>query len=418
MKPFVKGLPVKRVVLAGSFGLLVLIGCRGDERPFEEAIEVQRLGLRTLTIERPEGAPERVPDGVAEDFSIGVGERLALSLNGQGSGSSAVEIDTGDRDWRVEDAAVLGVSRDGVLTGRADGTTQLSVSIGGVRSEVLNVRVSGAELSSIASIDGAAAPDRCSASRYVAIGAFADGSSRLLGDVDWTPGAGASLRKVESDDPATGATRVVPTSVGELSLTASVGGVTATRQLQVPATLTELSLPSALQTLRIGATTQLSATATYTGEGTTRNVDVTDGVDWSVSSGDAVTVGNLAGTRGLVEAERAGDAVVQAACGDDISATARVGVSGSGSSSERLSIDRGDRLTLDAGGQSAQLRVSTGDDYDEGRDVTDRATFSSDNVNVATVSVGGLVTSGQIAGNAQILVRFDGASDVIDVTVR
>ena len=106
MKPFVKGLPVKRVVLAGSFGLLVLIGCRGDERPFEEAIEVQRLGLRTLTIERPEGAPERVPDGVAEDFSIGVGERLALSLNGQGSGSSAVEIDTGDRDWRVEDAAV------------------------------------------------------------------------------------------------------------------------------------------------------------------------------------------------------------------------------------------------------------------------------------------------------------------------
>jgi len=406
---------MKRVIATGSLTLVLLAGCTGDERPFLEAVEVQRLGLQTLEIERPEGGPEA--------FSIGVGESLALGLGGGGSAVADIDIDAADRNWRVADPGVLGVTRNGVITGLADGVTQLSVSIGGVESTSLDVEVTSGALESIESIVGDESPDVCSASRYAAIGSFAGGTTRLLSEVEWLPGAGASLRMVEPDDLATGAIRLVPTVPGESSLTARVGEVELARSLQVPGNLQGLSLPSALQTLRVGGTVQLTATASYDDDGVARPADVTDGVEWSVLAGDAVTIGNTGRVRGLVEAQRTGDATVQAGCGA-VTAQARVGVSGSDpdGDGDGLFIQQGAALSLSVGGPSVQLRVFTGPDFDDDREVTDEVQFSSDNVNVATVATTGVdigrVTPGLISGVVRIRADFDGRSDFIDVTVR
>jgi len=411
---------MKRPIIAAPFGLLLLLllaGCTGDERPFLEAVEVQRLGVDALEIRRPE------VEGGPDAFSIGVGERVPLGLVALGADGTAIPFDGGDRDWRSADPSVLTVSRDGVLTGRADGTTELGVSVGNVVSEMLSVRVSGGALVSIDSIAGPAMPAACSATRYVAIGAFDDGTRRLLDDVEWRPGAGASLRAADGSDLAEGAIRLVPAGPGAVVLGARSGGVTATpRTLTAPDTLTGLTLPTGLQALRVNGTLQLVATARYEEDGDARSVDVTDGVDWSVTSGDAVSVANVAPDRGLVRGRRVGNAVVQAACGTAVAAVS-IGVDASGSDDddEGLSIEQEGPLFLRFGGLDRQLRVSTGPEYDGELDVTDRVRFSSEDPRIASVVESGpnagLVTAGNVAGTTFITASRGGETATIEISV-
>jgi len=409
---------MKRIVIAAPFGLLLLLtGCTGDERPFLEAVEVQRLGVDSLEIRRPE------VEGGPEAFSIGVGERLALGLAALDANGNEIALDGDDRDWRSADPSVLTVSRDGVITGRTDGTTELDVSVGNVVAGALSVRVSDGALVSIDSIAGPAMPDACGATRYVAIGAFEDSPSRLLSDVDWTVGAGASLRAPEDSDLATGAIRLVPAGAGAVTLGAQVGDVIATpRTLTAPDTLTGLTLPTGLQALRVDGTLQLVATARYEDDGSARSVDVTDGVDWSVTSGDAVSVSNDAPTRGLVRGRRTGNGIVQAACGTD-TATVTIGVDASGSDDddEGLSIEQDGPLFLRFGGLDVQLRVSTGSEFDDDRVVTDGIRFSSEDTRIASVVTSGvnagLITAGNVAGTTFINARRGDETDSIEVTV-
>lgn len=411
---------MRRIAHASLGGALVMLAaCSGDDRPFEEAVELEQAGVTALQIVAPANADD--------PLVIGVGGRIDLGLLGLGPVSGSIDFDDSDREWRSLAPSIASVDRNGLVTGLADGSADILVSVGSLTSAPFTVRVSGEPLVAIASIDGEAMPDPCVATRYAAVGRFADQSTRTLTQVSWSLAAGAngSLRSTGEADAATsGAIDLVPAAPGALTLVANSGGFELRRTLSVPdSTLTELRLPAGLQALNVGATLDLTATGIYERDGATLSRGVTDTVRWSVLSGsEAATVSDAVPTRGQVTGQAAGNATIQAACGA-VTAEVVVGVSADSSSDDDgLSIEQGSTLSLATNGPGVQLRVSTGSDYDEDDDVTTSTNFSSDNAAVASVILSGaragFVTPGSTSGTARIFAERNSESAVITITVR
>ena len=90
--------------------------------------------------------------------------------------------------------------------------------------------------------------------------------------------------------------------------------------------LTSIAVNPSTASLAIGGTAPLQATGTYDDNSTK---DVTQSVSWVVSQSNptgAVTVGNTAGTKGVVKGVLAGTATIQASAGGATAGTATVTV--------------------------------------------------------------------------------------------
>ena len=385
---------------------LALGACGGDEREFVEAVEVAESGLAGLSIVPPEAA--------LSPLVLAPGESVDLALEGTTEAGSAVELSDEDRDWRSDDEAVGTVDRDGRFTARADGTTAVRVGVGGVDAPLLVVTVSSASLAGIDELQGPGAPDPCVAARYTAVGTFGDGTRRLLPDVAWslpesTDGVAAPLLR-EPEDGTDGAIELVPRAPGELVLRAAARGETLDTTLEVPDSLRSIAITSP-GLLRVGDRTDLSVTGTFDGDedGATRTLDVTDSVDFAVDDEGFATVSNLDGSRGRFEGLRQGTGNVTASCGAVVSAplSVTVGSGGDGSTGSGIAFLVGNRevdttddnvaisLTGDGtaqGDNRVELRVSTGEEYDEDEDITDEVTPVSSNDEVLRVDVGSSAT--------------------------
>ena len=383
-------------------------GCSGDEREFVEAVEVAELGLANLSILAPEDAI--VP------LRLAPGESVALGLAGAGTGEGqTVEVSGEDRDWTTSDPAVGTVDADGRFTALAVGTTTVGLDIGGVRAGGFPVTVSDAPLSAVTRLEGPDSPEACVGSRYVAFGTFDDGFERLLRRVVWSlPGAdsggdAAPLLR-EPEDGADGAIELVARAPGPLTLRAGSRGQALDTPLQVPDTLVSIAV-TAPPVLRVDDEIDLVATATYRDGGdegdATRTADVTDAVTFEVDDASLATVSNADGSRGRLEALVQGATNVRARCGDVESPAVRVtvgaGGTGGGGDGDGLAfrvgnsdVEPGDDIEISltangstlSQGNAVELRVSTGDEYDDDDDVTNDVRVVSSNTAVLRIDFG------------------------------
>ena len=442
------GRPGARAAVAPLAALVagaLAAGCSGDERAFVEAVEAAELGLDSLAIVAPEAlivASEEMPSPLV----LAPGESVDLDLAGGTEGGAEVEVPDGDRDWRTDAEAVGTIDGSGVFTARGDGETAVRVGVGGVDAPAFPVIVSSAPLAEIAEIRGPESPDPCTVARYTAVGAFDDGTRRLLPDVSWSLPEGGDgtatpvLRDLE--DGVDGEIGLVARAPGPLVLRATARGDTLDETIQVPDTLASIAIASP-GTLRAGDEVDLVATGTFTDpdDDSTRTANLTDGVDFAVDDEELATVSNLDdGTRGQLRALRQGSGTVTASCGavDSDALSIDVGSGGSGDGSaggltieidnQDVDLDDDDPFEIPLFGRGTaqspldnryEIRVSTTEGDDDDADVTDRARIVSRDPDTLEVdeTVDGTFLRPVGLGSVRVIVDLDDLSESFFVEV-
>jgi len=402
MSVSVRSLP--RAVLVALF----VVGCSGDARPLEEAIEVERLGLESLSI--------RPPLGTIRPLTVNADERIPFTLRGRDDTGTEFEIDGSSRRWSVSDSNVATIDENGSFLARADGEVEVGVRIGEIAAGAYVVTVSTSSVASIERIenpendDGQTSLDPCVSERFVAVGIFADGSERLLPNPDWesvTSGA----RLVEEEDGSALFSAAFP---GTAQLSAASNQASLVQDIPVDSTLQEIVVGTGNDSrVGTGREIDLSATGRYGAEadGNLRDEIITATVDWEVTGGlDSATVSNEAESRGRFSGgDSAGTATVSARCGETIGTgeiTVFENTDGTEDDVRFEGADDNDVLEV-AAGSTIQLRFLVGN-----RDFTEEVRWRALDVDdrelaflVRSGEDAGLFTAGVLSGGNSVVVN-------------
>ncbi len=388
---------------------LMLVGCTGDERPFEEAIEAAENNIASLEV-------TALP-GVLEPPTIRVGERIRLTAIAFNPAGVDSEFDTEDRNWSVSDTSVASIDRNGILLGRADGQVDVSLDFGGVSTTSLTVNVSSAALAGVTSINGPSELEACQGAEYLAIGTLSDGNDVNLLDVDWArePVDSTELISQAADQP--GRIVLVASEPGQVMLSATSDGFSLSTEFEVLDNLTDLSFPSGLRAVDEGSTIELSAIGTYTREDADTLVDVTEFVSWSVTDGTgSATITNGPVDRGALTGVGSGTVNVEVVCGGFRASNIVQITSDDDDDDDGLAFANGTSLTVSLTSGGTQLAVSTGSSYDQDNDVSDDVTWQSLDTSIVSITSDGVIFP-MSAGTVTILVTLDEESATLSVTV-
>ena len=412
----------------------LVVTCDGESRPFEEAVEVQSLGLTSIAISRPFIEQQA-------DFVINPDQSAQLGASGTTAAQAAVTLTTNDRQWLSTNPAAVSVNDNGVITGRSDGSADILLTIGGIQAQALPVTVRNQTLEAIELIQPVDSDtlERCLPGEFFAIGRFVDPDQNQTQTQTLRPLFNATFSADETSGAAVTATTrntvlVNAVSLDAVALTAEAEGVAGlTGQLTVLNTLLSIAMlpnPAAVDT---GDTLDFTATGTYTAEEIApeepivgepvpvppvggREEDITENVVWEVISGtDNASVSNEIGSRGQVTGISAGTATLEASCGAtaaEQSVTINAVVS---SSTDELSFNE-ESQEIDVGEQLF-LEVSLGSSFDEDDIIdNDDIQYSITNLgNTATpisVTSFGVVTGNIPGGVARITATFVDEDDL------
>lgn len=392
-------------------GAVLLTACEGESKPFLESVEIETLGLTGIQV--------TPPANTQDDIFINPGQSMQMGISGSTIADVDVSLSTADRNWRSSNPAIFSVSDSGLVTGvgTVEGVAQVSVSIGGIQSAALDITVRNATLTSFDAIVGSATLERCLPDEYFAVGNFSDGSKRTLFSVDYDV-ADESTASLTDTDPATAT--INATSAGELTLTAQVGDVGPfPLQITVLNNLTGIAITPNPAAVDEDKTIGFAALGTYISDeeieeeeegglvvpdapgapidpAGTKTENISSNVNWEVTSGTAnASVDNSGENKGQLLGLSAGTAVLTASCGTDRQATVNVIVNDvEDSESDELSFDVvGSRIVL-AFGETRQLRVSRGSDFDsdEALSVADGVRYSVRSADLNFINEGNLET--------------------------
>jgi len=365
---------------------LLVSGCEGDARPFLEAAEIQALDLQRIDVVPP-------VNEITGNVVINSGQSLQLGLEGNSQAvpnedtDSSVELSANDRNWRTSDASVVEVTRNGLITGRSDGTATVSVDFGSLTGS-LPITVDDAELTaiSIAAADGDLEVEPCLPETFFAIGSFVGGTERPVYDAEYFLDDDATVPLIPDEDSRV---QVNATTPGAVTLNATANGVSGLAQLTVLDTLVEGGIvitPEAVA-VDVDQTRDLGANATYTtglpAPGDRKVETVTSSVNWTISSGAGVAnVENTGMNKGRVSGLREGTAGVTASCGNVTSDERQITVNAAAAESDILSfevdgssVDSVVKMEVD---ETRILRVSRSAAYDRDKEVTDNLEFTAE----------------------------------------
>ena len=391
---------------------LLALGCSGDPRPLQEAVEVQEIGLARLVIESDQVR--------LENTFINPQQTIQYTFKAFDIDNNEIEVENTDRRWSVSNFDVADISGSGLLRGKFNGRVTVGLRIGGIVAEPVVVNVSSAVLVLLDGITGEDSLTECSQSQpYTANGTFDDGSVRELNNLEWRVVTGPTGRLVSSN---TSQATVGALSPGSVTLFASVGDVEGSKIIAVNDGLMELSVSDDPIQVERSANLPLTATATYTDEEMASQI-VTPLASWSVTDGtDIASVTNENNdTKGVLRGLRVGQTQVFAEC-SDLLASADVNVV----EPERilnLRIEPEDRpVELFINGGDVQLTAFAISAQGSDEEVTSRATWRVESgEDVITVdnssSSGGLVRALSV-GRATIEVSYVGVTEQVSVIVR
>jgi len=247
------------------------------------AVTVTQPALLTITISPSQS-------------TVPLGESEQLTATGNYSDGSTQNL-TQSAAWSSSSLSV-GVSMQGIATGRSLGVAQVSAACQGVTGST-TLTVGAAALLSIAVSPNQYSLPAGDSKQLIAVGSFSNGTTQNL-----TQSATWSSSSAVASVSATG--MVTTNAAGSSTITASAGGVTGSANLTVtPAVAVELSIIPETISLVLENSSQLHAIATMS-DGTTQ--DLTPTVAWSSAQPDIASVTSY----GLVTAEQVGSTTIQA----------------------------------------------------------------------------------------------------------
>src|SRR5206468_3033740 len=195
------------------------------------------------------------------------------------SDGTTVDV-TSSATWVSSNSAAATITVGGLATGAAQGTSQISASLGGVTGST-TLTVGPAVLVSIAVTPANPSIGRGTTQQFVATGTYSDGSTLDLTSTATWLSSNAAVASISAGGLATG---VAP---GTTLIRSSLGGVTGSTSLTVgPAALVSIAVTPANPSIAKGTTQQFAATGTYS-DGSTQSL--TSSVTW-VSSNAAVAM--------------------------------------------------------------------------------------------------------------------------------
>ncbi len=267
-------------------------------------------------------APTRITLQPAE-LDLLVGEVRRFTATATFNDASSRDV-TAEATWSSANPAVVATSPDdpGRVEALAVGSTRVTATLDGLAG-VADVNVAAPDVERVEVRPSTATIPVGLAQPFTAVAFFGDGSERdVTAEATWAVDDDGVARI--SNAPGTRG-QATALAVGEAGVTATFGDVES-----APATLTveaaeliALVVTPAEPRVVVGDTLQLTATGTFSDD---RAADLTTMAQWESLDTQVATVSNVAGTRGLVEGVRVGEAELRAVVGDVLSPAVTVTV--------------------------------------------------------------------------------------------
>jgi trimeric autotransporter adhesin len=333
--------------------------------------------------------------------TIAPGTELAFTATGTFSDSST-QVLTTEATWTSSNTAVATVGAGGVATAVGPGITNVGAAFGGVPGSA-SLTVSSVTLTSIAVTPATAVMAPASTLSYGATGTYSDGSTEpITGTVTWSSSA-SNVASITSYGLATGE------SAGTAIITASQGSVSGTAAVLVASsTLESIQVSPSSATVAEQTGTQFNAVGVFA-DNSTQNL--TGSVTWTSSPASVATVSNASPTKGLATGIAPGNGTVTALFAT-LSGAASLTVTNATLTSITVT-----PATADIGLDDTQQFTATGTFSDNStEDLTDQVTWTSSDVNVATMKVDGLASTAG-TGTTTITATMNGVKGTAMLTV-
>ena len=318
--------------------------------------------------------------------ALPLGKGTQLIATGTFSDNSTHDV-SGSVIWSSSNPTVAAVAQDGQLRSNAVGTATVSAAQGKIAIST-NVTITDAALAAIAISADSTMLAIGRKAQLKARGTFTDGTSReITNAATWS----SSSPNVVAISPG-GIAQAK--RVGNVNVIAALGSVSGVQALTTTAAaLNTITVSSPQSLLSVGATTQLTASGTYS-DGTVQ--DLTASVRWSSSSPNVVAIN----PGGVAQATGIGTANVIAALGpvsgvQALTATAAALNTITVSSSQFL-LPVGSTTQLTASGTYSDGTV---------QDLTASVRWSSSSPNVIAISPGG-VAQAKGVGTANVIAAL------------
>lgn len=213
--------------------------------------------------------------------------------------------------------------------------------------------------------------------QMTAIGIYADNSNQdLTGSVVWSS-SDPGVVNIGSTGDNRG--RAIPTYVGKVTLTASLGNVSGSTTLTVTdAVLSSISVTPNNASVSIGMQQQFRATAIYSDNS---KEDVTVEVNWSSAQSAVASIANGSTSKGLAAAKGVGETQISAQFGS-MSGSANFKVT----AAELVSLEMKPKIVSVLSGVEQQMTVIGTYGDKSSFDLTNSATWSSTRPSIASVS--------------------------------
>ncbi|QNI30919.1 Ig-like domain-containing protein [Alloacidobacterium dinghuense] len=329
--------------------------------------------------------------------SVSLGQTVQFRATGYMNNGQTQDL-TSSVSWQSSNTGIATVSPSGLATSVTPGTINMTASWNG-HSSTASLVVAKAALETLTITPPSASVVLGQAAQLTAIGTFSDKTTQDLTSVaDWSS-AQPAVATVNTAGLATSK------AVGNTTVTASVGSITASNQLAVsPAALSAIVVGSAAAATPLGTKEQFTAQGVYT-DGS--KVDITNQVTWTSTPSGIVAIG----TNGLAATHAVGNVTVTA-----VSA----GVTGTGS----FTVSPAALVSIAVQGTSATVPLgvnaqftATGT-YTDGStsDITSTASWTGLPAGIVNVAPNGLAAS-KAAGTATITATASGISGSNKLTV-
>ena len=334
----------------------------------------------------------------ADNPSIPIGESTQVRAQGTFTDNSSRDVTTSVA-WTSSSPGMISISSGGLAQAKAPGSANMIASLNQVTGFKAVTAIPAALTSITVSSTQSLLPLGTTA-QLTATGNYSDGSQQnLTNSVQWS----SSSPGVVSISSGGLAQAKAP---GNANMIASLNQITGFKTLTaIPAALTSITVSSTQYALPLGTDAQLTATGNYS-DGSQQNL--TNSVQWSSSSPPTISISNS----GLATANGIGSATATAS-------------SGATSGSAQLSVSAAQLTGIEVSPQSPlvpmgqrQPMTATGS-YTDGTksNLTDSATWNSDNPPVATVDKSGVAFAVNV-GTANISASYQGQSAASTLTVQ
>ncbi|WP_318505518.1 beta strand repeat-containing protein [Photobacterium leiognathi] len=355
----------------------------------------------------------------ASEASIYSGGQLSLVAEGIYSDGSTSPL-TNEVTWHSSAVDIAQIDDKGILTGLNTGSVEVKASYEGIESNIINVRITDAILSSIAISVKSLSSDASEVSIYsggqlslAAEGTYSDGStSPLTNKVTWHSSA-VDIAQIDDKGILTGV------SIGTVEVKASYEGIESniinvriTDAILSSITISVKSLSSEAS-IYSGGQLSLAAEGTYS-DGST--LSLTNKVTWHSSAVDIAQIDD----KGVLTGVAIGTVEVKASYEDIDSNIINVRITDAILTSMNISVKS---LSPDASEASiysgGQLSLAAEGTYSDGStlSLTNKVTWHSSAVDIAQIDDKGILT-GLNTGSVDVKASYEGIeSNIINVRI-